>query len=61
MDFNSWIEVSPDNPKPPKDKKCQLLIMGEGHYIGPAEKERGLEFNFKPEGIRKIVAWRECE
>ena len=61
MEFEGWTKLSPEHPKPPQDKKCQLLIMGEGSYVGHAGDDNWLEFDLKPEGIKQIVAWREIE
>lgn len=61
MNFDGWTEISSQAPQPPKGKKYQLLIMGEGSYIGPSQDSQQLEFNLKPEGIKKIVAWKEIE
>ena len=61
MDFEGWTKPSPEHPKPPQDKKCQLLIVGEGNYVGPIDSESKLEFDLKPAGIKKVVAWKELE
>ena len=60
MTFEGWVEISPESPKPPEGKKCELLFAGVGHFAGQSDGD-GLEFNFKKEGIRRVVAWREID
>lgn len=59
MNLNDWNIISPEHPKPPNGAKCRLLIEGEGSYVATLNGESQLEFDLKPTGIKKIIAWQE--
>lgn len=58
INHEEWNELHPNQPSPPKNKKCKVLILREGIF-GEKSKENTYQFKADEKGVHKIVAWKE--